>query len=205
MDYPVSDEAIRLWTRFRLAVQLASAVNRLVYLPFLALLLLLPARSRVFDSWDFPLPYAALLVISILFAVRCAMSLRKEAAKLRAHVLAALDREADEREIEAKLGATAPAGPPAREDSAATMAAAPGADGLAAMADADGRERMIEPHPAPPSLQAELLRRIAGEIRAVRDGPFRPLSQEPVVQGILVFLGGTGGITTLEFLFLSRG
>jgi len=206
MDYPVSEEAIRLWTRFRLAVQLASAVNQLVYLPFFALLLLLPTRSRVFDSWDFPLPYAALLMISILLAVRSAMSLRQEAAKLQAHVLAELDREANKREIEAKLGATAPAGPPAREDSAATMAAAaPGADGLAAIEHADGRDRMIEPQLAPPSLQAELLRRIAGEIRAVRDGPFRPISQEPVVQGILLVLGGTGGITTAEFLFLSRG
>jgi len=32
------------------------------------LLLIVPARSRVFDAWNFPVPYAALLVISVLLA-----------------------------------------------------------------------------------------------------------------------------------------
>ena len=46
----------------------------------------------------------------------------------------------------------------------------------------NGGEETIDPRLAPPALQAELLRRIASEIRAARDGPFRPLSQEPVVR-----------------------
>jgi hypothetical protein len=174
-EYPVSGEARAQWTRFQLAVQLASAVNRLVYLPFLVLLLLVPLRSRVFDTWDFSLPYAALLVISLVLAARCAMNLRGRAARLRTQVLAILDGEADRREIEAKLVAA-------------------------------GRKAVAaEGEPAPPALQAELLRRMSGEIRAVREGPFRPIAQEPVVRGILLVLGGTGGITTAEFLFLSRG
>ena len=197
VSYPVSDRALGLWTRFRLAVQLASAVNRFVYLPFLALLLLLPARSRVFDSWNFTLPYAALLVIAITLAVRSAMSLRREAAKLKEHVLEELDREADQCEIEAKLAL-----PPRRSKGAANMHVAAES---AAGADGNGGDKEVAPEPAPPALQAELLRRITNEIRAVRSGPFRPLSQEPVVRAILLLLGGTGGITTAEFLFLSRG
>jgi hypothetical protein len=132
----------------------------------------------VFDAWEFSVPYAALLVISLVIAVRCAMGLRRQAARLRSRVLTELDAEADQREIEAKL-ATVDAG---------TGVGSPVAAGRS----------------VPPELQATLLRRLATDIRAVRDGPFRPLSQEPVVRGLLLVLGGTGGITTAEFLFLSH-
>jgi len=60
-QYPVGADTIRLWTRFRFAVRLASSVNRFIYLPLIPLLLVLPTRSRVFDAWDIPLPYIALL------------------------------------------------------------------------------------------------------------------------------------------------
>jgi hypothetical protein len=155
--------------RFRLAVEVAAAVNRLIYLPFVVLLLLAPIRSRVFDAWDFSLPYAALLVISLVIAVRCALDLRRQAEKLRSHVLTELEHEAEQREIETGSGARDAASPS-----------------------------------TPPKLYAKQLRRLAAEIGAVREGPFRPLSQEPVVRGLLVVLGGTGGISTAEFLFLAR-
>jgi len=178
LDSAFSEKARGHWVRFRLAVELTCAVNRLIYLPFVVLLLLAPIRSRVFDAWDFSLPYAALLLISLVIAVRCALDLRKQAERLRSHVLKELDQEAEQREIGT--------GPAARD-------AAPGADARGSTASS-----------APPGLQAKLLRRLAAEIREVRDGPFRPFSQEPVVRGLLVVLGGTGGITTAEFLFLGR-
>jgi len=110
--------------------------------------------------------------------VRCALDLRKQAERLRSHVLTELDHEAEQRENETDPGAPA------------------AATGVGA--------REASPPSAPPKLQATRLRRLAAEIRAVREGPFRPLSQEPVVRGLLVVLGGTGGITTAEFLFLAR-
>jgi hypothetical protein len=178
LDYPISEQARGHWLRFRLAVEVAGAVNRLIYLPFVVLLLLAPIRSRVFDAWDFSLPYAALLVISLVIAVSCALDLRKQAERLRSHVLTELDHEADQQEIET--------GPDATDTSTGVGA------------------REASTSSAPPRLQAKLLRRLAAEIRAVREGPFRPFSQEPVVRGLLVVLGGTGGITTAEFLFLAR-
>ena len=178
LDYPFSEQARSHWVRFRLAVEVAAAVNRLIYLPFVVLLLLAPIRSRVFDAWDFSLPYAALLLISLGIGVRCALDLRKQAERLRSHVLTELDHEAEQRENETGPGASA------------------AATGVGA--------REASPPSAPPKLQATRLRRLAAEIRAVREGPFRPLSQEPVVRGLLVVLGGTGGITTAEFLFLAR-
>ena len=169
LGYPFSDHARGHWVRFRLAVEVAAAVNRLIYLPLVVLLLLAPIRSRVFDAWDFSLPYAALLVIALVIAVRCALDLRKQAERLRSHVLTELDHEAEQREIETGTGAS---------DAA--------------------------PSSTPPRLYAKQLRRLTAEIGAVREGPFRPLSQEPVVRGLLVVLGGTGGISTAEFLFLAR-
>ena len=82
---------IRLWTRFRFAVELASRVNRFIYLPFIPLLLALPTRSRVFDAWDIPLPYVALLGVSVVLAVRGALSLRHAAAELKTQILAQLE------------------------------------------------------------------------------------------------------------------
>jgi hypothetical protein len=55
-QYPVGADTIRLWTRFRFAVRLASGVNWFIYLPLIPVLLVLPTRSRVFDAWDIPLP-----------------------------------------------------------------------------------------------------------------------------------------------------
>jgi hypothetical protein len=178
LDPSFSEQARGHWVRFRLAVEVAAAVNRLIYLPFVVLLLLAPIRSRVFDAYDFSLPYVALLVIALVIAVRCALDLRKQAERLRSHVLTELDREAEQWEIETRPGARdAATGVGAREATTSS---------------------------APAKLQARLLRRLAAEIREVREGPFRPFAQEPVVRGLLVVLGGTGGITTAEFLFLAR-
>ena len=177
-DYPIDEPARGQWVRFRLAVEIAAAVNRLIYLPFVVLLLLAPIRSKVFDAWDFSLPYAALLVISLVIAVRCALDLRKQAERLRTDVLKELEHEAERLENQAR----------------------PNAPGAAT----GGSAGEVPASSAAPKLHATLLRRLAAEIRAVREGPFRPFSQEPVVRGLLMVLGGTGGITTAEFLFLAR-
>ena len=58
------------------------------------------------------------------------------------------------------------------------------------------------PDDLPPQIKADLLRRIADEIRSVQEGPFRPWTQEPVVRALLIASGWAGGISTIEFLFL---
>ena len=58
---------------------------------------------------------------------------------------------------------------------------------------------------SPASAKADLLKNRADRLRDVRDGPFRPLDQEPVVHALLLLLGGTGTLTVVEFLFLGRG
>jgi len=179
LRYPVGERAIGLWLRFRLVVRVASAVNWFIYLPFLTLLLIIPTQSRIFDAWDFPLPYAALLAISIVLAALCARRLRHAAATLKGDILEAIETEAQNCELNLPAGQAAENGDQPREPGSSTLQ-------------------------VPRQVKAELLKRIAEQIRAVRDGPFLPLSQEPAVRAILVLLGGAGGISTAEFLFLSR-
>jgi hypothetical protein len=180
--YPVSERAFRLWTRFRFAVMVASGVNRFIYLPFLALLLVLPTRSRLFDAWDLPVPYAVLLLVFLALAWLCAFRLRRAAADLRARILDELERETERDELAARAR-------PAPSD----------------LRDTPGAETIDhEASGVTPAVRVELLKRVVEQIRTARDGPFRPLAQEPVVRAILVVFGASGGIATAEFLFLSR-
>jgi hypothetical protein len=176
--YPVGKEAIDAWIHFRLAVRVASAVNWFIYLPFLTLFLIIPTQSRIFDAWDLPLPYAALLAISIVLAALCARRLRHAATQLKVDVLKMIETESQNCELNLPAGQAAENADRPPESGSST------------------RE-------VPRQVKAELLKRIAEQIRAVRDGPFLPLSQEPAVRAILLLLGGAGGISTVEFLFLS--
>jgi len=165
-QYPVGEQTIESWIRFRLAVRITSEVNWFIYLPFLTLLLIIPTQSRIFDAWDLPLTFAALMAISIGLAALCARGLRRAAEGLKREILGAIESELQDCKV--------------------------AASGLGSQG-------------AQPEPREGFLKQIAEHIRAVRDGPFLPLSQEPAVRAILLLLGGAGGISTAEFLFVSRG
>jgi hypothetical protein len=151
-------------------------VNWFIYLPFLTLFLIIPTQSRIFDAWDLPLPYAALLAISIVLAALCARRLRYAATQLKVDILKVIETESQNCELNLPAGQAAENGDQPPGSGSSTV---------------------------PRQVKGVLLKRIAEEIRAVRDGPFLPLSQEPAVRAILLLLGGAGGISTVEFLFLS--
>jgi hypothetical protein len=204
--YPVGADAIQLWTRFRFAVELTSRVNRFIYLPFIPLLLALPTRSRVFDAWDIPLPYVALLGVSVVLAVRGALSLRRVAAELKTQILAQLEHLAltaelapHSRLIETNAMPAPVAVPEPRSMPAGGTTAVARVDILPAPPD---NESTPAANDLPPQIKVDLLRRIANEIRSVQEGPFRPWTQEPVVRALLIASGWAGGISTIEFLFL---
>jgi hypothetical protein len=157
------------------AAEVTSAVNLLIYLPFLMSLLTVPTRSRVFDAWVLPLPYVVLILIAIGVALFHTITLRRVAAAHRSAVLADIDQEATRYELQAKLAQEGVPNP------------------------LDGESEF------PASAKADLLKSRADRLRGVRDGPFRPLSQEPVVHALLLLLGGAGTITIVEFLFLGQG
>jgi hypothetical protein len=119
------------------------------------------------------------MAISIGLAVLCARRLRKAAERLKGEVLEAIEAELQNCKLSSPVGQGATGGdePP----------------------DAGSGSRH-----ATPALRAEMLEHIAERISTVRDGPYLPLSQEPVVRAILLVLGGAGGISTLDFLLVSR-
>lgn len=205
-QYPVDADTIRLWTRFHFAVRLASSVNQFIYLPLIILLLVLPTHSRVFDAWDIPLPYVALLGISLVLAMHGAFSLRRAAADLKTQTLKHFTSQVEKLELiqysrSSNIDATrAPDADPERRDEPVRGAvSAARADVLSAGPD---HEDTPAPDDISPQIKANWLRRIAKEIRSEQAGPFRPLTQEPIVRAILIASGWVGGLSTLEFLFL---
>jgi len=169
-------------------------------------LLVLPTRSRVFDAWDIPLPYIVLLAISVLLAVRGAFSLRRAAADLKMKILTQLDSQMEDLRLtqysqasktEAVLALDAD---PERRD-------VPSGEAITAiwtgfLSAGPEEEGTPAPDDSPPQSKEDWLRRVADKIRSVQEGPFRPLTQEPVVRALLIVSGWAGGLSTIEFLFL---
>jgi hypothetical protein len=67
------------------------ALNPLIYYPFLALLLMLLARFRIFDNWSIPAPLVVVGALSFAYLVVSAYRLRRCAERARARVLQSLE------------------------------------------------------------------------------------------------------------------
>jgi hypothetical protein len=157
------------------ATEIIAAVNLLIYLPFLTFLLIMPAQSRVFDAWVFPLPYVVLLLLAMGGALLHTIFLRRTAANRRTEILADIDQKATHYALQAKL------------------------------AQEDVRHARDRGWDLAASAKADLLKNRADRLRGVSDGLFRPLLQEPAIRALLFVLGGTGTLTLVEFLFLGQG
>jgi len=166
------DERVRWLTAwFRLVVRLGAAVNQLVYLPIIALLLVISTSAGVFDIWTLPPAYLLLFVVAAALAVFYVARLRRRADRLRKSITDELDIWIEQYALEADLVSSCP--PP---------------DG----GDWKG---------LPPQAKVRLLKNIRGEVLAERDGPFRPIGEDPFVRAVLLLFGGAGAmITTAKFL-----
>ena len=162
-------QVTRLAAWFRLVVRLGAAVNHLVYLPFIALLLVISTSAGVFDIWTLPLAYVLLFVLAAGLAVFYVARLRRQAAKLRKIITDELDIWIECHELEADRTSSRPS---------------------------DGGDWKGLPSPA----RVRLLKNIRDEVLAERDGPFRPIGEDPIVRAILLLFGGAGAITTATFL-----
>jgi hypothetical protein len=81
------EQHLEHWIDLRAVVELTKSVNTFIYFPFLVLLLLVVARSSLFDSLNFPLPLVAVLCGVVLYLVYCAVSLRSAAENARSVAL----------------------------------------------------------------------------------------------------------------------
>jgi hypothetical protein len=98
--------------QIRLIVERTKIVNRRILYPFLALFLLIAARSHYFDNWDFPPVLILVLTVNSLVALASASMLYLAAVQAKRRILAPLQQRLDQLAQSAR-----DAGPAKGEDS----------------------------------------------------------------------------------------
>jgi hypothetical protein len=87
LKHPCIDE----WVDMQLIATRTSAVSRLIYAPTVVMLILLAARSSVFDNWPTPPSMVISFLITALILLASALSLRRAAEKARTVALQRID------------------------------------------------------------------------------------------------------------------
>lgn len=77
------DEAYDDWIDISLIGERTAAVGSLIYYPLLVMLLLLFARSTLFDNWHWPAGLVVPLAISMVILITCIVVLRRAAERAR--------------------------------------------------------------------------------------------------------------------------
>jgi hypothetical protein len=73
--------------------QRTEVVNRLIRYPFLALLIMIAARSDYFDIWNYPLLLLCFWALNVLLALLAALLLYRAASRAKAAMLTGLSRQ----------------------------------------------------------------------------------------------------------------
>jgi hypothetical protein len=77
--------------RIRLIAEATAVVAHMIYFPFVVLLVLLVAQSRLFDDWHWNVPLVAVTLLSATTALVCAVALQWAVKKARENALDDLD------------------------------------------------------------------------------------------------------------------
>jgi hypothetical protein len=84
-------EGLKLWLLIQLIDDATHVVAGLLYKPFIVLLILLVAQSRMFENWHWQGPMILTFLVSAATAFGCAMMLQRAAANARREVLDRMD------------------------------------------------------------------------------------------------------------------
>jgi hypothetical protein len=84
-------DGLKLWLLIRLIDDATRVVAGLLYKPFIVLLILVVAQSRVFENWHWQGPMILTFLVSAATAFGCAMMLQRAAANARREVLDRMD------------------------------------------------------------------------------------------------------------------
>jgi hypothetical protein len=99
------------WLDIKFIASHTEAVGKLIYFPFIVLLVMFVARNRYFDNWNFPISLIILFLLNATYALCCACMLRHEAEKTRRVALDRLQKErveamgCDDESLTRQLGA----------------------------------------------------------------------------------------------------
>jgi hypothetical protein len=86
----VRQEDAEAWVKIKLIAERTAVVSRLIYYPFMIIILLIASRISVFDNWGIPQGLAVIVGTTILIAILAALRLRHEAERARKRILAQL-------------------------------------------------------------------------------------------------------------------
>ena len=75
------------WLNVRFLAERTSAVGSLIYYPIIIILMLIAARSSLFDAWTLPYHLLAVCAVSTAYALACALLLRRNAEAARRQAL----------------------------------------------------------------------------------------------------------------------
>jgi hypothetical protein len=81
------------WLDIKFIALHTQAVGKLIYYPFIILLIMIVARNRYFDNWNFPISLTIIFLLYFVHAIGCGIMLRFEAEKARSVALDRLQNE----------------------------------------------------------------------------------------------------------------
>lgn len=81
------------WLDIKLIASHTEVVGRMIYYPFILLLIMIASRNTLFDNWDFPVSLIIVLLLYFLQPLICAIILRREAEKARRESLHRLQKD----------------------------------------------------------------------------------------------------------------
>ena len=88
---PANNSLTNIQQSLRFCGQLTEGVGKLIYYPFIVVLVMILSRSSFFDGWDFPISLLIVIGSSIGLAIFSAFHFRQSAEKARRRVLQELD------------------------------------------------------------------------------------------------------------------
>jgi hypothetical protein len=92
-DSAGESDGLAEWLDVKFIASHTEATGKLIYWPFIVLLIMFVARNRYFDNWDFPIPLIIIFLLNSTCALCCAWMLRREAEKTRRVALDRLGKE----------------------------------------------------------------------------------------------------------------
>jgi hypothetical protein len=171
---PELRESIAYWMDVRMTREWTCKISPLIYYPFVVMVLMVLARSRLFDGFDLPLGLLTVIGLGLLYASVSAHMLRRAAQKGKRNAVRELKRR--HFALEAR-GAKADVKGALAEDAQANSKA---------------------------KAQATQVGMLIADVEAIKDGPYGSFLRQDFVGAMTALLGGAGGLSVIEFLFLGR-
>jgi hypothetical protein len=189
-ELKVPDKYGKAWFTIELIAARTHEVSRLIYYPFIVVIIMILARSSYFDNWGLPWPVAIVVLINLCIAAVATIKLRQEAESARREILQNLRAE-----LVQISGNGIPPNPKTVE--------AEKEQGTEPPVSGKGRDAKRKPKTqrAPRRATPDQLKALIELIEGLRTGAFRPLYHQPVVKAVVVLLGAIG-LTASEYMSL---